>query len=56
MNIFYFNDLDEYDEFNPSFFLDRKNASKLIYYIAKNTYEESNSSLKEKITSKIIDC
>ena len=50
MNIFYFNDLDEYDEFNPSFFLDRKNASKLIYYIAKNTYEESNSSLKEKIT------
>lgn len=49
IDIFYFNDLGEYDEYNPSFFLDRDNASKLIYYIAQSPYNESVESLNEKL-------
>ena len=40
MNIYYFNDLDDYDRYNPSYFLDRKNAKELIYFIAKSPYIE----------------
>lgn len=49
IDIFYFNDLGEYDEYNPSFFLDRDNASKLIYLIAKEPYKETLESLNEKL-------
>ena len=38
MNIFYFNDLGEYNEYNPSFYLDGEYAKDLIKYIAKNPY------------------
>ena len=49
IDIFYFNDLGEYDEYNPSFFLDRENASKLIYYIAMEPYKETLESLNERL-------
>ena len=49
IDIFYFNDLGDYDEYNPSFFLDRENASKLIYYIAKEPFKETLESLNERL-------
>lgn len=52
MNIYYFNDLDDYDRYNPSYFLDRKNAKELIYFIAKSPYIENEESLSRKINIK----
>ena len=49
IDIFYFNELGEYDEFNPAFFLDRENASKLLYLIAKEPYKETLESLNTRM-------
>ena len=49
IDIFYFNDLGDYDEYNPAYYLDRDNASILIYYIAQSPYIESIDSLSKKI-------
>lgn len=49
MNIFYFNDLGEYDEFNPSFFLDRNNAKEIIKYISKEPFIVDNQYLYKNI-------
>ena len=52
MNIYYFNDLDDYDRYNPSYFLDRENAKELIYFIAKSPYIENEESLSRKVNIK----
>ncbi len=61
MDIFYFNELGEYDKYNPSFYLDRKNAKDIMKYIGKSPYKYSIGDLcslidltKEEIKS-IID-
>lgn len=53
MNIYYFNDLGDYDIYNPSYFLDRKNVKKMIYFIAKEPYLETKESLSKKINIEI---
>ena len=52
MNIYYFNDLGDYDVYNPAYFLDRSSAKKLIYLIAKNPYAETKESLYIKTNIK----
>ena len=52
MNIYYFNDLGDYDVYNPAYFLDRSSAKKLIYLIAKNPYVETKESLYIKTNIK----
>lgn len=61
MDIYYFNELGEYDKYNPSFYLDRKSAKDIIKYIGKSPYKYSIDDLyvlmnltKEEIKS-IID-
>ena len=48
MNIYYFNDLDDYDIYNPSYYLDKKLANQLIFYLAFTPYSESKDSLHKK--------
>lgn len=55
MNIFYFNDLGYYDEFNPSYYLDKEYSKDLIKYISKEPFKESRDSLKEKVNIGNID-
>ena len=52
MNIYYFNDLGDYDKYNPSYFFDKKGAKEIIYLIAKNPYVETKESLYEKVNIK----
>ena len=49
MNIYYFNDLDDYDIYNPSYYLDKKLANQLIFYLAFTPYSESKDSLHKKV-------
>lgn len=49
MDIFYFNELGEYDKYNPSFYLDRKNAKDIIKYIGRNPYQYSVEDLYDII-------
>lgn len=49
MNIYYFNDLNDYDIYNPSYYLDKKLANQLIFYLAFTPYSESKDSLHKKV-------
>lgn len=49
MNIYYFNDLGDYDIYNPAYYFDRENAKELIFYIAQAPYCKNKISLYKKI-------
>jgi len=50
MDIYYYNDLNKYDKYNPAFYLDRDIAREIAKYISKKPYEETIDTLKDIMT------